>query len=501
VSLAAQVDSPRTRSELLNELSLRKAQVALDLAIEAHERYENEYEDSQRLFDQSIISKKELDSALSHYTQAQQQLEQARITLEETQLGFLDNATHITILEAKKYYDPNGRRMLDLVLKNTSNLNQAEAALVRTDPNGTPGHQWQNPESIRALLDIENIIVSIVDQDSSIGKPYELIVPMLSYNDQAKLSFNLLTDVQQAGIRLQYLDKDQIEKITLEKESLQTSPTVVASQLSLEGQLGQDIGYDLSLEMLVTTERVFSLAVTNMPPQINCFFVEGSRITNVRFSEQVSTHTLSLKASIPDKLETDWIDKRIGFQVWVVTASQAEAINQLKRQFGQAPIPSESLDTLTGSRVDLTLIPKGSGRLEILVNSLYQEIQSQQDVSLEFEVHNDGTLALFNVIPEITTPIGWQAEITPKVLDKLMPNEKRAFLLSLHPGTDVGLGEYETRIEVRGQSGSETIEALDKRLKVRINAQANVILTACLIGGLVLLIVVIVGTGVRLSRK
>jgi len=33
-----------------------------------------------------------------------------------------------------------------------------------------------------------------------------------------------------------------------------------------------DIRYDLALEMLVTSDRNFSLAVTNMPPQINCSF-------------------------------------------------------------------------------------------------------------------------------------------------------------------------------------------------------------------------------------
>jgi multidrug resistance efflux pump len=114
----------KTRTELLNELSLRTAQVVLEHAEDANDRYGREYENAKRLFDQSIISKKELDEALSAFALAQQQLKQARIELEKTKLGFLRNATHITIMEAKKYYDSEGQRMLlDLVLKNNPNQN------------------------------------------------------------------------------------------------------------------------------------------------------------------------------------------------------------------------------------------------------------------------------------------------------------------------------------------------------------------------------------------
>ncbi len=502
LSLITWADSPRTRSELLNELSLRKAQVALDLAVETHDRYKNEHDDSLRLFDQSIISNKEMDSAVSRYTQARQQLEQARITLEETQLGFLDNATHITILEAKKYYDPNGRRMLDLVLKNTSSLNQAESALVGADPNGTLGHQWQNPESIRALLDIENIIVSIVDQGSSIGKPYEQIISLLPFDEQQKLTFVLLTDVDQVGIRKQFLAKDDIETIYLEKDSLQTLPTLVASQSSLEGALGSDIAYALTLEMLVTSDHSFSMAFTNLPPQINGAFVEGgARITSVRFSEDVSKHAVSFRASIPQKLDVTKIDQKIDFQVWVATTAQLEVVNKLKRQCAPSPIPDHELDKIEAARVDLTLTPKGTGRLEILINNLYMEIKPHQPVDLKADLHNNGTLTLFNVIPEVSPPLGWTAQVTPNNIEKLLPNEEYNIQIYLQPGPDVGLGEYETQIETRGQSGSDVIEAIEKRIKIRINAETNLMVTLLLVGGLVLLIVGIVVFGVRLSRR
>src|SRR4030042_208642 len=72
------------------------------------------------------------DGPMPIQKETQQRLKQAEIQLERTKLSFLANATHITIMEAKKYYDSRGRRMLDIVLRNASNLTQAESALSLT---------------------------------------------------------------------------------------------------------------------------------------------------------------------------------------------------------------------------------------------------------------------------------------------------------------------------------------------------------------------------------
>jgi hypothetical protein len=492
----------KTRTELLNELNLKTAQVYLEHAEEAYKRCKREYENAQKLFDQSIISKKELDEALSAYAQAEQQLKEAKIQLEVTKLSFLDNATHITIMEAKKYYDSDGRRMLDLVLKNTSNLTLAESALGVAEMESESG--WQSPEQIRALLDIENIIVSIVGNSSSIGKPYERIIPVLPYGHEAKLTFVLLTDVEEAGVKLQYLDQNITESVFLEKESLQEVPTVVASQFSQEGQLGTDIRYDLDLEMLVTSDRSFSLLVTNLPPQINCSFIDstsGARITRVRFTEEVSKHDLELRLSIPQKLDVDMIDKTINFQAWILTPKQLEIVNKLKGEYAATDIPRDKLNEIDGGRVDLALTPKGTGRLEILINNLYVEIKPQKDVNIKADLHNTGTLDLFNIIPEISPPLGWTAEVLPKSIAKLAPGDKKSIKIHLQPGADVGVGEYEAQIEARGQSGSEVVEALEKRLKIRISAETHIATTLILVLALVALIGGIVIFGVKLSRR
>jgi hypothetical protein len=494
----------KTRMELLNELSLRSALVALENTREANDRFESEYNHALRLFKQSINSQTELDQAWSAYMQAQQALKQAEIQLDQTKLGFLDNATHITIMEAKKYNDPNGRRMLDLVLKNTSNLALAESALGLTASKSQLQSEWQNPKQIQGLLNIENIIVSIVSNSSSIGKPYERIIPVLPYGKEEKLQFVLLADVQEAGIKLKYLTEDRIESIFLEKESLQKIPRIVASQLALEGSLGSGVGYVLDLEMLVTSVRNFSVAVTNVPPQIPCTFVEGgSRITSVHFSEDVSKHNVMLSAAIPEKLDAGMIDKRIDFQAWITTTAQLDQINKLRRKYEPELIPVQDLDAIEAARVDLTLIPRGTGRLEILVNNVYVEIKPDQEVvDFRADLRNDGTVTLFNVTPEITSqPLDWTAHVDPNLIEKLEPDEKRRVTIHLVPPAGEGVGEYQAELEARGQSGDQVIEAAYKRLTVKINAKTNITATLGLVGGLVVLISGIVFMGVRLSRR
>jgi len=68
------------------------------------------------------------------------------------------------------------------------------------------------------------------------------------------------------------------------------------------------------------------------------------------------------------------------------------------------------------------------------------------------------------------------------------------------PGQDVGVGEYEAQIEARGQSGSEVVEALEKRLKIRISAETNITATLILVLGLVLISGIVL-MGVKLSRR
>jgi uncharacterized membrane protein len=255
--------------------------------------------------------------------------------------------------------------------------------------------------------------------------------------------------------------------------------------------------------MLVTSDRSFSLLLTNLPPQIKHTFVDsrGARITSVRFTELVSKFDLTLQISIPEKLDVGMIDKTINFQAWVVTTKQAEMLNELKKENANQEIPTERFAEIKAGRVDLALIPKGTGRLDILINNLFIEIKPQQDVDIKADLHNTGTLTLFDIVPKISQPLNWTAEVTPKLIEKLAPNGKVPIQIHLSPGPEVGIGEYQAQLDATGQSGSEVVEALQQRLTVRISAKANITATLVLILGLVVLITGIVFMGVKLSRR
>jgi len=74
-------------------------------------------------------------------------------------------------------------------------------------------------------------------------------------------------------------------------------------------------------------------------------------------------------------------------------------------------------------------------------------------------------------------------------------------MIHLVPAPEAGVGEYQAEFDARGQTGSEVIEAAEKRLTVHISAETNVTAVAGLVVGLVVLITAIVFVGVRLSRR
>ena len=112
-----------------------------------------------------------------------------------------------------------------------------------------------------------------------------------------------------------------------------------------------------------------------------------------------------------------------------------------------------------------------------------------------------GTQTLFDIVPEINPPLDSTAEDSPKLIEELAPNEKVPIQISLSPGPKAGVGEYEVVIDAKGQTGNEEVEAFEKRLRVRISAEANITATLILVLGLVVLITGIVFMGVKLSRR
>ena len=484
-----------TRTQMLNELNLQSAQVALDTAKAQRDRYERDYNNALDLFKKGIISNKELDDALTASTQALEQYQEAEIALEKTKLGFLASATHITVADAKKHYDRDGRRILSLTLTNASSLAQAGSAL---------GVEGQSRDQVQALLNIENVIISVQDDSVCVGKPYEQIIPVLPYGKSTDLSFVLLKDVDETQVRIQYLDHESVETVYLEKESLQSAPTVTALQFSQEGQLGQSVDYDLNLEMLVTKETSFVLAVTNLPPEIQYSFVDvgsGARVSSVRFDEQVSKHDLRLGLSIPDKLEQHAVNKPLPFQVWVLDTRQAEQLATVRAQAPDWQMSRDQLAQLTGGRCDLVLIPQGVGQLDVLLDNFYAQAELGASVRMRTTVQNTGTLPLTNVRLDTVLPPGWKVDVSPQSISTLSPGSKQEVTITLDPGTGAVVGEYEAVVKASGQAGSASVASQDKTIRIRVVGRPNTLVTVAVAAIVLAMIGAVVVMGIKLSRR
>jgi len=148
-----------TKREKAMRLQLERAELVLEQAKSEYEKQRQRYEEMKELKARGIITGDELNSAREAYERAKVALKEAQINLEQTVLGFVEEATHISIIRAQKYRAEDGTRRVRLTLKNTSDVKAASAAY----------RDVLSPQEVRALVGIENIFVSILKDGVLIG--------------------------------------------------------------------------------------------------------------------------------------------------------------------------------------------------------------------------------------------------------------------------------------------------------------------------------------------
>ena len=129
-------------------------------------------------------------------------------------------ATHITILEAKKYRTPEGYCNVEITIQNASNRDQARLL--------NPG---KSAEQVRALLEVQNVAVTIKRADSLIvGDPYEQLIPSLKLEERVRLTFRLLSDLDDVIVVMTTQDgqRDEVPNV-LRKESLRAYTKIMSN--------------------------------------------------------------------------------------------------------------------------------------------------------------------------------------------------------------------------------------------------------------------------------
>ena len=342
LAILAQDKDLRTKEQRLYQIQLRQAQWQVDAAKLEMETRLSDYDETRDLFQQNIRTLDELNSYQRAYQKAKLAYDQAEIALEETRLSFLRDATHLSIVETRKYRTADGYRQVEIVLENGSNLSQA----MSLNPD-------KSQAEVSALLEVRNINVSLESNSPKmiVGVPYEQLIASLALGQRQTLVFRLLKDEDEIVVVAKTLDGQREDfHIVLRKDSLQDTPTINSVQFSQEGDLNSRVRYDLILERLAEDEKTFRLAVLNLPREINYAFIEqttNANLSQVKFSEETSQQQLELELQIPEKLSRRFIDQIIEFYVFVTDADGYRQIEQFNRR--DTPISKEELATLSGN--------------------------------------------------------------------------------------------------------------------------------------------------------
>lgn len=494
LAILAQDKDLRTKEQRLYQIQLRQAQWQVDAAKLEMETRLSDYDETRDLFQQNIRTLDELNSYQRAYQKAKLAYDQAEIALEETRLSFLRDATHLSIIEARKYRTADGYRQVEIVLDNGSNLSQA----MSLNPD-------KSQAEVSALLEVRNINVSLESNSAKmiIGVPYEQLIASLALGQQQTLTFRLLKDEDEIVVVVKTLDGQRENfHIVLRKDSLQDTPTINSVQFSQEGDLNSRVRYDLILERLAEDEKTFRLAVLNLPREINYTFIEqttNANLSQVKFSEETSQQQLELELQIPEKLSRRFIDQIIEFYVFVTDTDGYRQIEQFNRR--DTPISKEELATLSGNVERFELIPRGQGALETTIATRYWEVSGDESVSVRIELLNTGTLAVENIRLILTPPLDWTYTSVPATIERIPAGEKLSATVTLVPPAEQMVGEYDVRVEASGVSDGEKVEASEKDLTIRVAASANLGQNILILVGVFALIIGVAIVSIKASRR
>jgi hypothetical protein len=484
----------RTKEQRLYAVKMRTAQWEVarkELELQVRQ---GEYEEVRELCDQRLATSDQLNRALAAYQQARLARDQALLSLEETRLSFLRDAVHVSILAATKVRAAEDLRQVELTIENTSQLARSQAL----DPR-QPGDQHE------ALLALQQLAVSLRNPAGLIiAEPYQLEVPLLRRGERHTLRFTLLEDCQDLVVSLVFPDGHaESTRLALRRETLQDLPQITSPHFSREGELNAKVSYQLFLERLGEDEAVFIPAVLGLPAEVSALFLDPAteaEVDQVEFGPQSSHHHLTLELQLPEALNPQLLDQPLPFQVLVLDPRAYQELNQLRRRHGDQAPPAGELASLRAGSAAFTLVPRGTGELELLTESRAQEIGPGQTARFAVQVVNSGSLDLAGVALTTSLPLGWSAALDPDTLDQLPAGERVRVNLELRAPTGLQ-GEYELRLSAVGYAGRRRVEAPERELVLRVETPVdwrNVLLVGV---GLAVLLGAAVTLRVRWRRR
>ena len=401
-----------------------------------------------------------------------------------------EDTRHISILSAKKFRVDN-QMMVTIQLKNTSTTEAMPSDAT--------------PQEIAAANEIRSIYISLLDvtDDTNIVKPYEEKIPVLGYNETVDLTFQLQKDVESLKVSLKYPDQTEPDTrlIYLQKESALDVVNVSSLRFSQEGNLGSSVTYDLTLDRLAETENTFQLSVINLLNRLSFEFQDPetkSRQSQVKFTQEQSKRNLSLIVYLPEELDASYLDSTLEFYVAVLDDTEA---NELGGVNNRLDLSADKIASLQGGVERFELIPKGVPEIEVFVPNAFQTIKIGEEVSMTATLKNIGTRDLVDIRMLVDVNTDWKYTVIPEVIGALARNEEKEIQLTLSPPADIGVGEYQAKLNAEVTVDNRKFEARDRSITVQVESQTQMSVTTLLFGALILLMIAIVIVTIRISRR
>lgn len=474
MGMVAQVDS---EAALL--LDLKKVRADYEVA-------KQKFENDSKLYEEKAI-------ALTDLNKSKNELLSREVDYQKLILKLISQQSYITVEQAVKYQNERGDRKVKVTLSSALEGNEEYLSQFKDH------FDVFTPEMRSGK--IYNIYVSLVDNETKtiIGSPYEYRIPFIELGKTGTADFELLKDAESLTVSLNYNNRKDEKNIYLKKGGSSSVIDIAAMQFSQEADLSSSATYQLSLERFSTSDDVYRLVVINLPRQITYDFTDGgSKVSQIRFTQGVNVKRLNLQIYLPDRDDEQVMtDKPIHFHALALT-------NEEFKKIEGKDLSSMSLAdlkaTISGSE-QLEIIPRGKGRIEVRANSLYHEITTGEEVTMDITVRNGGRRRLDNIKITAEKPLGWQTVITPDVIRTLDPEKEEIVKIQIIPPKDGGVGAQEVKIKTDAMADNRKVETEDKTVRVQVNAATSVFGTIILILALLGLVGGIIWFGMKLSKK
>ena len=469
-------------------IEVRRQQINLNDAREKLAR-------TSRLVEEGIMSRSDLNTA-------QITLEQAQLSYQSTVLSLLALQPRLSIQEAVKRQDSEGRKFVRLTLQNlTPSFDDSRFQLLNNFEGADP-----IPPELKTR-DVTDVFVSLQASGSSsedsrstiIGIPYETHIDRLQYGESRTMEFQLLRDVDSLVVATNYKGQTQESIVRLQQAETDSVLTMTSLQVSQEADLGAEITFDLKLERSSVDVRRFQLKTVNLPRQISHNFLDpGSRarLQQVNFPTGITQQNLTLQMYLPDRIDDQVkMDEPLEFWVLVLDDETAQQFTE-SRAYTQ-----EEIERSRAGHVRLMLMPRGIGRIEVAAPSLFSEILTGDTVEARMTLRNSGTRQLDNIRIRADAPLNWRVEIEPDIVETLAVNRETEVKFLMIPPENAIVGDYEVRIKTESSSYNRAIPTEDKLYRISIKARPNVWATTGLFVGLLVILAGVAVFLVKLTRR